>query len=84
MALHLAKDARQCGLEFCAAGKVSVVSSRSARVLPQPLGRIKLRRVGWQLMYFQPVPVGAEPTPDFRILVIGGVVLDKDGSLPAV
>jgi len=35
-------------------------------------------------MYFQPVAVGAEPAPDFRILVIGGVVLDEDGTLPAV
>ena len=35
-------------------------------------------------MYFQPVAVGAEPTPNFRILVIGGVVLDEDGALPAV
>jgi len=46
VALHLTKNASQCGLEFCAAGKVSVVSSRPARVLPQPLGGIELRRVG--------------------------------------
>ena len=84
MALHLTKDASQCGLEFSTAGKVSVVSSRSARVLPQPLGGIELRRVGRQLVYFQPVAVGAEPTPNFRIFVIGGVVLDEDGSLPPV
>ena len=35
-------------------------------------------------MNLQPSAVGAEPTPDFRILVVGGVVLDEYGSLPAV
>lgn len=35
-------------------------------------------------MYFEPVPVGFEPSPDFRVLVVGGVVLNQDHSLPAV
>ena len=35
-------------------------------------------------MYFKPVPVGFEPCPDFRVLVVGGVVLNQDHSLPAV
>ena len=35
-------------------------------------------------MYFQPVPVGLEPCPDFAVLVVGGVVLNQNGPLPAV
>ena len=31
-------------------------------------------------MHFQPVSVGAEPVPDLGILVIGGVVLNQNGS----
>ena len=46
MALHLSEDASQRSLEFGAAGKVSVVSSRPPRVLPQPFGGIELWRGG--------------------------------------
>ena len=31
-------------------------------------------------MHFQPVSVGAEPVPDLGILVIGGVVVNQNGS----
>jgi hypothetical protein len=35
-------------------------------------------------MYFQPMPIGLEPCPDLRILVVGGVVLNQNRSLAAV
>ena len=35
-------------------------------------------------MDFQPVAIGFEPTPDVDVLVIGSVVLNQNGSLPAV
>jgi len=35
-------------------------------------------------MHFQPMPVGLEPRPDLRILVVGGVVLNQNRSLAAV
>jgi hypothetical protein len=35
-------------------------------------------------MHFQPMPVGLEPRPDLRILVVGGIVLNQDGSLAAI
>jgi hypothetical protein len=35
-------------------------------------------------MHFQPMPVGLEPTPNIGIFMIGGVVLDQDGSLATV
>ena len=61
-----------------------MVSSRAARVLPEPLGGIELRRVRRQLVDFQPVTVGPEPGPDLGILVVGSVVLDQDRPLPAI
>jgi len=82
--LHLAKYAIQRGLEFAPSREVSVMSAGLARVLPQPLRRIELRRVGRQLMNLQPVPVGSEPTPNVCILVVGSVVLDQNGPLPPV
>ena len=35
-------------------------------------------------MYLQPAPVGLERSPDLRVLVIRGVILNQHGSLPAV
>jgi len=35
-------------------------------------------------MHFQPMPVGLEPRPDLRILVVGGIVLNQDRSLAAI
>jgi hypothetical protein len=55
-----------------------------AGVLPQPFGRIQFRRVGRQLVHFQPMPVGLEPSPDLGVLVVGGVVLNQNRSLAAV
>jgi hypothetical protein len=53
-------------------------------VLPQSFGGIKLGRVGRKLVDFQPVALGFEPVPDFRLLVIGGVVLNENGPPAAV
>src|SRR5713101_5040563 len=55
-----------------------------AGVLPQPFGRIQFRRVGRQLVHFQPMPVGLEPSPDLGVLVVGGVVLNQNRALAAV
>ena len=35
-------------------------------------------------MHLQPVPVRAEPAPDIAVLVVGSIVLNQDGPLPAV
>ena len=35
-------------------------------------------------MHFQPMPVGLEPCPDLRILMVGSVVLNQNRSLAAV
>ena len=35
-------------------------------------------------MHLQPMPVGFEPTPHLGILMVGGVVLNQDGSLAAI
>jgi hypothetical protein len=82
--LHLSEDARQRGDQGVHASEESVVRPRLARVLPQPFGRIQLRRVGRQLMHLQPVPVRLEPTPHLGLLMVGGVVLNHDRSLAAI
>ncbi len=35
-------------------------------------------------MHFQPMPVGLEPCPDFRVFMVGGVVLNQNRSLASV
>ena len=35
-------------------------------------------------MHFQPMPVGPEPCPDLRILVVGGIVLNQNRARAAV
>ena len=55
-----------------------------AGVLPQALGGVEFGRVGWKLVNFQPVPVGTEPTPDLRVLMVGGVVLNQDGPAASI
>ena len=35
-------------------------------------------------MHFQPVAIGAEPAPDFGVFVVGGVVLNQNGSTTPV
>ena len=36
------------------------------------------------MVNFQAVPVGTEPTPDLCVLMVGGVVLDKNGPLATI
>ncbi len=55
-----------------------------AGVLPQPFGGIELGRVGRELVDFQPVPVGLEPAPDVRVLMLRGVVLNENGPTAAI
>ena len=35
-------------------------------------------------MHLQPVAISTEPPADLRILMIGGIVLDQDGTLTAI
>jgi hypothetical protein len=81
--LHLPKDARQRGEYGVQGAEESIVRPVLGGVLPQPFGRIQFRRVGRQLMDFQPMSVGLEPGPDRSILVImiGSVVLNQNLSL---
>jgi hypothetical protein len=55
-----------------------------AGVLPEPFGWIEFGRVGWELMHFEPLAVAVEPAPDLPILVVGGVVLNQDGTAAAL
>ena len=55
-----------------------------AGVLPQALGGIELGRVGRKLVDFQPVPIGLEPVPDFRVLMIRSVILNENGPAAAI
>lgn len=82
--LHFSKDPRQRGKQGVETAEESIVGSVLAGVLPQPFGRIQFRRVGRQLMDFQPMPVGLEPGPDLGILMVGGVVLNQNRSLAAI
>ena len=84
MGLHLPEDPGESLDEFARSREVAVVCPCPARVLPEPLGWVELRRVGRELMHFQPVAIGFEPAPHVGILVIGGVVLNQNRSLSAV
>src|SRR5438034_3922938 len=46
-------------------------------MLPDTLRGIKFRAVSWELVDFEPMPVGFEPTPDIFIFVIRSVVLNQ-------
>jgi hypothetical protein len=82
--LHLPENAGQSGESFPRAGEVAIMGSIFAGVLPEPLGGIDLGRVGWELVNFQPVPVGLEPAPDLSVLVIRGVVVNENGPAAAL
>ena len=82
--MHLSEDARQRGEECLQAAEETVVGPVLASVLPQPFGRIELRRVGRQLMHFEPMAVGLEPCPDLAVFVVRGVVLDQNGPLATI
>ena len=82
--LHLCEDPSQRGEQIIHATEVAVMGPILARVLPQPFRGIELRRVGRQLMHFQPVTVGLEPCPYIAVFMVRGVVLNQDRSLAAV
>src|ERR1039457_875643 len=77
MVLHLSEDPGQGADQFRGGREVSVVSAGLARVLPEALRGIELRRVRRQLVHFQPVAIGTEPLPYLAILVVRGVVLNR-------
>ena len=78
--MHIPEDPGQSGDQFTLTGEVAIMSSSFAGVLPQPFGGVELGRVGRELVDFQPVAVGFEPTPHLRVLMIRGVVLDENSS----
>lgn len=82
--MHFTKDARERGEQCVQAVEITVVRSILAGVLPKPLGGIEFRRVGRQLMHFEPMLVGLEPSPYIGIFVIRGIVLNQDRSLATV
>ena len=53
-------------------------------MLPQPFGGIELRGIGRQRFDFQPGAVLVEPRPDVLIFMVGGVILNQNGTLPAI
>ena len=53
-------------------------------VVPDPLDGIELGGVGGKQIYFQTLSIRAEPIVDFRLLVIGGVVLYQVDSVVAL
>jgi hypothetical protein len=82
--LHVSKDAGQSGDQLGLAGEVAIVGSILSRVLPQPVGGVELRRVRGQLVHFEPWSIRLEPAPHLGILVIGGVVLNENGTAAAI
>ena len=82
--MHVLEDAGQSGDQFALGGEVAIMRSIFAGILPQPFGGIELGRVGRQLVDFQPVAVGLEPTPDLGVLMIRGVVLNENGTAAAI
>jgi hypothetical protein len=84
MGLHFSEDPSEGGQQFGGVGEVPVVGSGSSRVLPESFGGVELRRVRRQLVHFQPVPISPEPRPDVAVFVVGSVVLDENGALPAI
>jgi hypothetical protein len=66
------------------AGEVAIVGSILSRVLPQSLGGVELGRVRGQSVHFEPLSIRLELTPHLGILVIGGVVLNENGTAAAI
>src|SRR5882672_6684589 len=55
-----------------------------ARMLPKTFRGIEFWGVGWQLVNFEPMAIGFEPTPDIGIFMVGGVVLNEYRATPSV
>jgi hypothetical protein len=62
--------------KFVLGHKVAIVGSGFAGVLPDTFRRIELRRVGRKLVDLQPMSIALEPSPDIRMLVVRGIVLN--------
>src|SRR5258708_30230193 len=84
VALHFAKDAGERANQLGRLREIAIVGSGSPRVLPQSFRGIQLRRVRWELVDFQPMPIFGKPSPDVSILVVGSIVLNQNGSLRAI
>ncbi len=83
MTLDVVEGGEQTLAQFFRRVKVTVVRGLHSGVVPNPFDGIELRRVGRKQIDFQPSAVRAEPFVDFRLLVIGGVVLYQVDSVVA-
>lgn len=84
MSLHVGKDTDEGSVQFAQRQEGAVVRPVLARVLPEPLGGIELRRVGGERFDFQPAAILPKPSPDRSVLVVRGIVLNQDGSAVAI
>ena len=75
--LHFPEDTYQGSQEVIPAAEKTVMRSVSAGMLPESFGGVEFRGVGRQLMHLQPMTVGLEPSPDLRIFMIGGIILNQ-------
>ena len=84
MSLHVGEDTDEGSIQFAQSQEGAVVRPVLARVLPEPLRGIELRRVGWERFDFQPAAILPKPSPDRSVFVVRGIVLNQDGSALAI
>jgi len=81
MPLDVAEGAEERLAEVLGALKEAVMGGVLARVIPNSLGGIEFRPVGWQLEHLHVAAVLGEPLIGFLLFVVRGVVLNQEHTM---
>jgi len=82
--LHFSENSCQSIRQLAFIFKVSIMGSVLPSVLPESFRGIQFRRILGQVLYFQPVSIGLHPALHERLLMIGGVIVNENCTLPPI
>ena len=63
--------------------EVAIVGAGHARVMPEPLRRVEVGRIGWQEKHLDLAVVLGKIVQDFGLLVIGRIILNEKHPMTA-
>ena len=63
--------------------EVAIVGAGHPRVMPEPLRRVEVRRIGWKEKHLDLSVMLGKILQDFRLLVIGRIILNEKHPMTA-
>ena len=83
MSSHIVERSEQRLAQGSRSVEVAIVGAGHSCVMPEPFRRVEVRRIGWKEKHLDLAVVLGKIVQDFRLLVIGRIILNEKHSMTA-